>query len=328
MDVLNNTAVNKKNIKVTNESNIKKVKKVPKANKKYIISSGTDKIFFLFSMIILTSLLILVSYPIIFVLSASFSSGNAVSSGKVLLWPVEFSLDGYKAVFRNPNIVRSFFNTVMYTLAGTIINVAMAMITAYPLSRRDLKGRHLIMFIFTITMFFSGGLIPTYILIKDLKMIDTFAAMVIPGALSVYNMIVTRTFIQSNIHDELLEAAKIDGCGDISFLVKIVVPLSKAVIAVVSLFSAVAHWNTYFNAMIYLNTKSKFPIQIILREILIMNQIDLNMVMDPELQIALSNLADVLKYALIVVATVPILCVYPFIQKYFVKGVMLGSIKG
>jgi len=328
MDVLNNTAVNKKNIKVTNESNIKKVKKVPKANKKYIISSGTDKIFFLFSMIILTSLLILVSYPIIFVLSASFSSGNAVSSGKVLLWPVEFSLDGYKAVFRNPNIVRSFFNTVMYTLAGTIINVAMAMITAYPLSRRDLKGRNFIMFIFTFTMFFSGGLIPTYILIKDLKMIDTFAAMVIPGALSVYNMIVTRTFIQSNIHDELLEAAKIDGCGDISFLVKIVVPLSKAVIAVVSLFSAVAHWNTYFNAMIYLNTKSKFPIQIILREILIMNQIDLNMVMDPELQIALSNLADVLKYALIVVATVPILCVYPFIQKYFVKGVMLGSIKG
>ncbi len=328
MDVLNNTTVNKKNIKVANERNIRIVKKVSKANKKYMISSGVDKIFFLFSMIILTLLLILVLYPIIFVLSASFSSGNAVSSGKVLLWPVEFSLEGYKAVFRNPNIVMSFFNTVIYTLAGTMINVVMAIITAYPLSRRDLKGRNFIMFIFTFTMFFSGGLIPTYILIKDLKMIDTFAAMVIPGALSVYNMIVTRTFIQSNIHDELLEAAKIDGCGDISFLVKIVVPLSKAVIAVVALFSAVAHWNTYFNAMIYLNTKSKFPIQIILREILIMNQIDLNMVMDPELQIALSNLADVLKYALIVVATAPILCIYPFIQKYFVKGVMLGSIKG
>jgi putative aldouronate transport system permease protein len=269
----------------------------------------------------------LVSYPIIFVLSASFSSGNAVSSGKVLLWPVEFSLEGYKAVFRNPNIVRSFFNTIFYTLLGTLINVIMAMITAYPLSRRDLKGRNVIMLIFTFTMFFSGGMIPSYILIKDLKMIDTVAVMVIPGALSVYNMIVTRTFIQSNIPNELFEAAKIDGCSDINYLITIVVPLSKAVIAVIALFSSVAHWNTYFSAMIYLNTRSKFPLQIILREILIMNQIDLSMVMDPELQIELSNLADVLKYALIVVATAPILCVYPFIQKYFVKGVMLGSIK-
>jgi putative aldouronate transport system permease protein len=298
-----------------------------KMNKSNTVYSSSDRVFFFFSKIILTCLLILVSYPIIFVLSASFSSGNAVSSGKVLLWPVEFSLEGYKAVFRNPNIVRSFFNTIFYTLLGTLINVIMAMITAYPLSRRDLKGRNVIMLIFTFTMFFSGGMIPSYILIKDLKMIDTVAVMVIPGALSVYNMIVTRTFIQSNIPNELFEAAKIDGCSDINYLITIVVPLSKAVIAVIALFSSVAHWNTYFSAMIYLNTRSKFPLQIILREILIMNQIDLSMVMDPELQIELSNLADVLKYALIVVATAPILCVYPFIQKYFVKGVMLGSIK-
>jgi len=287
----------------------------------------SDKVFFFLSGVILTALLIVVSYPIIFVLSASFSSGNAVSSGKVFLWPVEFSLEGYKAVFRNPNIVRAFFNTIFYTLLGTFINVSMAMMTAYPLSRRDLKGRNILMLIFTFTMFFSGGLIPSYILVKNLRMIDTVAVMVIPGALSVYHMIVARTFIQSTIPHDLLEAASMDGCSDISYFFKILLPLSKAVIAVIALFSAVSHWNTYFSAMIYLNTRTKFPLQIILREILIMNQIDLSMVMDPELQIVLSNLADVLKYALIVVATVPILCVYPFIQKYFTKGVMLGSIK-
>lgn len=298
-----------------------------KKSKSNIIYSRSDKIFYFISAVFLTILLVLVSYPIIFVLSASFSSGNAVSSGKVVLFPVEFSLEGYKAVFRNPNVVRSFFNTVFYTVVGTAVNVIMAMITAYPLSRRDLKGRNAIMLIFTFSMFFSGGMIPSYILIKNLGLVDHRAVMIIPGALSVYNMIVTRTFIQSTIPNELFEAANMDGCSDFRYLTTIVVPLSKAVIAVVALFSSVGHWNTYFSAMIYLNTRTKLPLQIILREILIMNQIDLNMVMDPDMQIALSNLADVLKYALIVVATFPILCVYPFIQKYFVKGVMLGSIK-
>jgi len=293
------------------------------------VKYGTaDKVYYTISGIILIILLILVSYPLIYVVSASFSSGSAVSSGKVVLWPVEFSLEGYKAVFENSDIWRAYLNTILYTIFGTFINVAMAMITAYPLSRKDLKGRNVLMFLFSFTMFFSGGMIPLYILISKLKLIDTFWVMVIPGALSVYNMIIARTFIQSNIPSELYEAASIDGCSDARYFVSIVLPLSKAVIAVLTLFSAVSHWNAYFNAMMYLNTRAKMPLQIILREILIMNQIDYSTVRDPELLMKMSNMADVLKYALIVVSVAPILCVYPFVQKYFVKGVMIGSVKG
>ncbi len=293
-----------------------------------IRNSRSDVIYYTISGIVLGLLLLLVSYPIIFVLSASFSSGNAVVTGKVLLWPVEFSLEGYKAVFRNNNIMRAFANTVLYTVLGTFINVVMVMAAAYPLSRRDLKGRGFITFMFTFTMLFSGGLIPSYIQIMRLGLIDRIGAMVLPGALSVYNVIVARTFIQSNIPGELLEASSIDGCNDTRYFFTMVLPLSKAVIAVIALFSAVGHWNSYFSAMIYLNDRTKFPLQIILREILIMNKVDLSMVMDPEAQIAMAHTADVLKYSLIVVATVPILFVYPFVQKYFVKGVMIGSIKG
>lgn len=294
----------------------------------HVRTSRADRVYYAISGVVLGVLLLLVAYPILFVLSASFSSGNAVATGKVLLWPVEFSLEGYRAVFRNPNIVQAFGNTILYTVAGTAINVAMVMIAAYPLSRRDLKGRGILTFLFTFTMFFSGGMIPTYIQILRLGLMNNIGAMVLPGALSVYNMIVARTFIQSNIPYDLFEATSIDGCNDLQYLFYIVLPLSKAVIAVIALFSAVGHWNSYFSAMIYLNDRNKFPLQIILREILIMNKVDLSMVMDPEMQIALAHTADVLKYSLIVVATVPILVVYPFVQKYFVKGVMVGSIKG
>lgn len=291
-------------------------------------SSRSDRIYYAISGVLLGLLLILVTYPILFVLSASFSSGDAVATGKVLLWPVEFSLEGYEAVFRNPNIVRAFGNTILYTAVGTAINVSMVMIAAYPLSRRDLRGRGVLTFLFTFTMFFSGGMIPSYIQILRLGLMDSIGAMVLPGALSVYNMIVARTFIQSSIPYDLFEAASIDGCSDAKYFFSMVLPLSKAVIAVIALFSAVGHWNSYFSAMIYLNDRDKFPLQIILREILIMNKVDLSMVMDPEMQIALAHTADVLKYSLIVVATAPILVVYPFVQKYFVKGVMIGSIKG
>lgn len=291
-------------------------------------SSRSDRIYYAISGVLLGLLLILVAYPILFVLSASFSSGDAVATGKVLLWPVEFSLEGYEAVFRNPNIVRAFGNTILYTAVGTAINVSMVMIAAYPLSRRDLRGRGVLTFLFTFTMFFSGGMIPSYIQILRLGLMDSIGAMVLPGALSVYNMIVARTFIQSSIPYDLFEAASIDGCSDAKYFFSMVLPLSKAVIAVIALFSAVGHWNSYFSAMIYLNDRDKFPLQIILREILIMNKVDLSMVMDPEMQIALAHTADVLKYSLIVVATAPILVVYPFVQKYFVKGVMIGSIKG
>jgi putative aldouronate transport system permease protein len=289
---------------------------------------ASDKVYFIISGIILTLVLIAVSYPLIYVLSASFSSGSAVSSGKVLLWPVEFSLEGYKAVFKNNDILRAYSNTILYTVLGTLINVSMVMTCAYALSRRKLKGRNLFRFLFTFTMFFSGGIIPFYILMKDLSLLNSMWVMVLPGALNVYNMIIARTFIQSTIPNELLEAANIDGCSDFRFFFSFVLPLSKAVIAVIALFSAVGHWNAYFNALMFLNDRDLYPLQIILREILIMNQIDVNMIMDPEQQAANSQVAAVLKYALIVVATVPILCVYPFIQKYFVKGIMIGSLKG
>lgn len=287
-----------------------------------------DRVYYIISGIILTIILILVAYPLIFVVSASFSAGSAVSSGKVLLLPVDFNLEGYKAVFRKPDIWSSYLNTIIYTVVGTLLNVVVCTCGAYPMSRKELKGRNGIMFFFAFTMYFSGGMIPSYLLINQLNLIDSIGAMVLPGALSVYNMIVMRTFIQSTIPQELFEAAGIDGCGHFRFLLQMVLPLSKAVIAVVALFSAVGHWNTYFNAMLYLNSRDKMPLQIILREILVMNQIDVSTISDPELAILLSNTADVLKYALIVVATVPILCIYPFAQKYFAKGVMIGSIKG
>lgn len=288
----------------------------------------SDKIYYVFSGIVLSAILVAVAYPLIYVLSASFSSGNAVSSGQVLLWPVDFSLEGYQAVFKNKDIERSYGNTFLYTILGTLINVVVIMTCAYALSRPGLKGRNFFMFLFTFTMFFSGGLIPLYILMRDLHLIDTMWAMVLPGALSVYNMIIARTFIQSSIPGELVEATSMDGCSDIRFFFSFVLPLSKAVIAVITLFAAVGHWNAYFNALIYLNDRSLYPLQVVLREILIMNQVDVSMIMDPELQQANMQAAAVLKYALIVVATVPILCVYPFIQKYFVKGVMIGSLKG
>jgi putative aldouronate transport system permease protein len=288
----------------------------------------SDKVYYTISGVIMTIVLVMVSYPLIYVLSASFSSGSAVSSGRVVLWPVEFSLVGYKAVFRNRDILVSYRNTILYTAIGTLINITMVMTCAYPLSRPNLKGRNFIMLFFVFTMYFAGGLIPFYILIKDLRMIDTIWAMALPGALSVYFMIIARTFIQTNIPNELYEAASIDGCSHARYFFDMVLPLSKSVIAVIALFALVGHWNAYFNAMMFLNRRTMFPLQIILREILIMNSFDASMITDPELQLAQAYTADTLKYSLIVVATLPILMVYPFIQKYFIKGVLIGSIKG
>ena len=288
----------------------------------------SDKIFYTVSAVFLVLLLIMVAYPIIFVLSASFSSGAAVSSGKVFLWPVDVSLEGYKAVFRNRDIWRSYGNTIFYVIVGTFINLVMLMTCAYPLSRPNLKGRNIIMFIFTFTMYFSGGLIPSYLLYLKIGILNSRLALLLPGALSVYNMIIVRSFIQSSIPGELYEAASIDGESQAGYFFRILLPLSKPVIAVMALFSMVGHWNQYFNALMFINDRDLYPLQIILREILVLGNIDANMTMDPELQQQLANMADVLKYALIVVSTAPILCVYPFIQKYFVKGVMIGSIKG
>lgn len=287
-----------------------------------------DKIFYITSGVFLTVFFILVLYPCIFVVSASFSSGTAVQSGKVFLLPVDFNLNGYKTVFNTTSIWRAFSNSMFYTFFGTIINITITMIAAYALSRADLVGRKAIMLFFTFTMFFSGGIITNYMLVVKLGLHNTRWALLIPGALSVYNMIIARTFIQNNIPIELLEASQMDGCSDIRYFRSIVLPLSKAVIAVLTLFYGVAQWNTYFNAMIYLNDRDLFPLTIILKEILISGQIDPSTVSDPELAEKIAQISGVIKYALIVVSMIPILIIYPFIQKHFVKGVTIGAVKG
>lgn len=291
-------------------------------------ASRNDQIFYVVITIALTLFFLAVLYPCIFVLSASFSSGNAVQAGKVYLLPVDVSLEGYKTVFHTGSVWLGYANSIFYTVAGTLINVVVTMIAAYCLARPDVPGRNGVMLLFTFTMFFNGGMIPTYMLVQSLGMLNTRLALLIPGALGVFNMIVARTFIQSSIPGELLEAAKIDGCSDIQYFTRIVIPLSKAIIAVLILFYGVGHWNAYFNAMIYLHTKALYPLTLFLRDILMADQIDPSTIQDPELQAKVAEAAGVIKYALIVVSMVPVLLIYPFIQKYFVKGVMIGSIKG
>ena len=287
-----------------------------------------DRMFYLISGLILTVIFLLILYPCIFVVSASFSSGTAVQSGKVVLWPVDICFVGYDTVFHNVNIWKGFMNSLFYTFFGTIINVALTMLAAYPLSRKDLVGRDKLMLFFTFTMFFNGGIITHYILVSKLGIIDTRWSMLLPGAMSIYNMIIARTFLQNSIPNELLEAAQLDGCTDIQYLFKVVLPLSKAVLAVLVLFYGVAHWNTYFNAMIYLRNRDLFPLTLFLKEILISGQIDPSTVSDPELAEKVSQLAGVIKYSLIVVSMVPVMIIYPFVQKYFVKGVTIGAVKG
>ena len=295
---------------------------------KFKFMARSDKAFYAIIVIILTLFFLLVLYPCIYVLSASFSSGQAVQSGKVVLLPVNFSLEGYKTVFNTPNIWIGFRNSLFYTVCGTLLNIVLTMTAAYCLSRKDLPGRNAIMLFFTFTMFFNGGIITTYMVVRSLNLLNTPWALILPVAINVYNLIVAKTFIQNTIPQELLEAATIDGCSDFGYYTKIVLPLSKAIIAVLVLYYGVYHWNSYFNAMIYLHDKALYPLTLFLREILMADQMDPSTVTDPELQARIAEAAGVIKYALIVVSMVPVMILYPFIQKYFVKGVMIGSIKG
>ena len=287
-----------------------------------------DRIFYTVIFFFLSLFFILVLYPCVFVISASFSSGPAVQAGRVVLWPVDFSLQGFATVFHTPSVWLGFRNSLFYTVASVILSVIMTMTTAYCLSRTDVPGRGFFIFIFTFTMFFGGGMIPTYMLIRSLGMLNTPWALIIPGSIGVYNMIVAKTFIQNSIPGEMLDAAKIDGCSDFYYYIRIVIPLSKAIIAVLVLFYGVGNWNAYFSAMIYLHNRNLFPLTIVLREILMASQIDPSTVSDPELQMRLAEAAAVVKYALIVVTVVPVIVIYPFVQKHFVKGIMIGSIKG
>lgn len=292
--------------------------------------SPSDRVYYviIYGIVILLSILVL--YPLIFIISSSFSSGQAVTNGRVFLWPVEFSVDSYRKVYEYKVVWTGYRNTIFYTTVGTLWNVAMTACAAFALSRPKLPGRNWLMFLFAFTMLFNGGLIPNFLLMRDLGLYNTPWVLIIPGAISVYNMIITRTFFQNSIPGELSEAAVVDGCSDFRYFFAILLPLSKAVLAVITLYYAVGHWNSYFSAMIYLNTRSLWPLQLFLREILIQNQFSAEMLTtmtDEEIK-KLQGMSDLLKYAFIVVATVPILLVYPFIQKYFAKGVMIGSIKG
>ena len=282
--------------------------------------------FVVYTVIILFLLVIL--YPIIFIISASFSEGSEVQLGRVYLWPVKPTLEGYRAVFSHRNIMTGYRNTILYTLGGTLINVVVTVLCAYPLSRRDMPMRGFFVFLFVFTMFFGGGLIPTYLLVNSLGMVNTFWALLIPGAMSVYNMIITRTLFQNGVPHELLEASQIDGCSDARYFFSILLPLSQAVISVISLYYAVAHWNSYFSALIYIRDKQLQPLQLILRSILLSTRVSLNEFEDPDLLEGKIGLEFLVKFALIVVSSAPIMCLYPFVQKFFAKGVMLGSVKG
>lgn len=287
-----------------------------------------DRIFNAINFGILSLFLITVLYPLIYIVSASLSSSDAILSGRVWLWPVDPTLAGYEAVFGYEKIVTGLGNSFYYTVFGTLISVVLTILAAYPLSRKDLVGKNGIMFLFVFTMLFNGGLIPNYLLVKELGMLDSRWAILIPSALSVWNMIITRTYFLMNISDELLEAAKIDGCNDFRFVWRIAIPLSAPLIAVITLFYAVGQWNQFFSALIFLKNPNLYPLQLIMRDILVQNQIDLEMINDVREAAAKAGLAELLKYALIIVSSLPVLVMYPFVQKYFVKGVMIGSLKG
>lgn len=293
-----------------------------------IRDTGSDRVFTIFNYVVLAIFLLVVLYPLIYITSASFSSSRAVTSGEVWFWPVEFTLDGYEAIFKNNQLLTGFTNSLFYTGVGTVVNVTLTILAAYPLARKNLFGGGFIMMLFVFTLLFSGGLIPTYLVVQDLGLLNTRWALIIPSALSVWNVIITRTFFQATIPDELLDAAQLDGCNDFRFLKDVVLPLSGPIIAVNALFYAIGHWNQYFYALIYITDQSLYPLQLVLREILVENRIDITMVSDVEDMVLRQNLRELLKYSLIVVASVPLLLVYPFVQKHFVKGVLIGSLKG
>ena len=293
-------------------------------------NSTADMVYIVITEVILWFMLVIILIPLVYIVSSSFSSPEAVGNGWVYLWPVDFSLKGYAAVFTTEKVWIGFRNSIFYTVVGTFINIVVTMLAAYPLSRRDLKGRGVVTVIFTFTMLFSGGMIPTYLLVRDLGMINTVWAMLIPGAMSVYNVIIARTYIQSSIPFDLYESASLDGCTDDRYLISVVLPLAKPIIAVLVLWYAVGHWNQYFNAMIYLRDSNLLPLQIVLRNFLIVEDMNDSSLATMSMEEYMDKLylKNLYQYSLIVIASAPVMMLYPFIQKHCVKGIMLGTLKG
>jgi len=290
--------------------------------------SRQDRWFDFGVVFLLCVVLFAVIYPLYFVVIASFSDPMSVLGGKVIWKPSQFSIEAYRMVFRNSQVMMGYRNTIFYTIVGTVINITLSVAAAYPLSRRNLKGKGALMGIMIFTMFFSGGLIPTYITISRLGLINTFVVMVLPTAVSVYYVMVMRTFFMNSIPYELEEAAYVDGASHLRTLWAIVLPLSKPILAVMVLFYAIMHWNSYFNALLYLTEHDRYPLQLVLRGILIQSQSSEESLADVQGTFNRMLMSETIKYALIIVASLPVLCLYPFLQKYFVQGIMIGSIKG
>ncbi|MBQ3079484.1 MAG: carbohydrate ABC transporter permease [Clostridia bacterium] len=291
-----------------------------------------DVVFDTINLLLMCVIIFVCAYPIYYTIVASFSDPNAVIGGKVFLWPIGYTLDSYRSVLNYSQVWTGYRNTILYTAIGTVYNLFLLLPASYALSRKTLKGRGLITGYFVFTMYFGGGTIPFYLVIKSLGLIDTPAVMIIPGAFSVYNMIITRTNFQS-FPETLREAAKVDGAGEFRIFMQIILPLSGAIISVMALYHAVGHWNSYFNGLLFLNSQKYFPLQLVMRQVLLMNQsisLDVTGMSTEELADLLrrQRLAETMKYSLIIIANLPILIAYPFVQKYFVKGVMIGSIKG
>ncbi|MDZ5445952.1 carbohydrate ABC transporter permease [Micromonospora sp. 4G57] len=298
----------------------------PAATKKVREPFG-DRVFLVVITLMLAVMLALVLLPLIYIVASSFSSATAVSAGRVKFWPVEFSLHAYKVALSNPQVLRGYYNSLIYAVAGTLISVTLTVAIAYPLSRKTFFGRNVLMTVLIFTMLFSGGLIPTYMVVQDLGLLNTRWALLIPNAIGVWQVIIARTFFAHSIPDELYEAATLDGASELRFLRSVVLPLSKPLLAVLVLMYTIYQWNTYFDALVYLKDPDLYPLQIVLRNMLILNQRNVGAT-DVAQQLQQQQLANVLKYALIVVSSLPVLIIYPFIARHFTKGVLVGAVKG
>lgn len=290
--------------------------------------SAFDIGFDIVSTLLLIVMLLIVLYPLYFVLIASISDANSISLGKVILLPKNVDFVGYQRIFQDQRILDGYVNSIIYTVLSAVIGTITTIMAGYSFSRSDLVGRKVLMMIYVFTIYFSGGLIPTYLVVKNVGLLGSPWVVILMGAVSVYNIIIARSFFSSNIPVELYEAAQLDGCSNGRFFISIVIPLSKSIIAVIALYYAVAQWNGYFNALIYLNKQSQYPLQMVLREILLSSQSVQADVTDVDAIQEMQRIAATIKYGVIVVASLPMLMLYPFIQKYFVKGVMIGSVKG
>lgn len=294
-----------------------------------IRDSASDRRFRAFCYAVITILLIIIMYPLIYVLSASISNPEQVASGEVILLPKGFTLEGYQRVFQDENIVTGYANTIFYTVVGTLVNLIVTVPAGYALARKTMPGRKILMTYFLIPMYFSGGLIPTFLVVNQLGLYNTRAIMVLIYAFNMYYCIICRTFF-AGMPKELEEASIIDGCSSVQTFFRVILPLSKALLGVMVLYFAVEQWNTYFIALIYLKDQDKFPLQLVLRKILVLEQTSANMLsnMGAEVATAKFQLKELIKYAVIVVSSLPVLVLYPFVQKYFEQGVMIGSVKG